>query len=127
VRRLLVIASVAHSSPTLVTLKKETLSSSETSALARATWYSIPEDAILHSHHRENLISDITFLKLTSLHLIAFSLYTSVFSRTDIHSLHSIQRVNISLLEAKELFVISLEEYSYYGLVAQNNHTYSST
>jgi hypothetical protein len=46
---MLVTANVVPSSPIIVTLMTEALSSSETPFLTRVTWRNIPEHAILHA------------------------------------------------------------------------------
>jgi hypothetical protein len=56
---------------------KEALSSSETSGLTRAKRHNIAEDAILHSHRRENLKSYILLL-MCALVSIFLHLYVAV-------------------------------------------------
>jgi hypothetical protein len=63
VRRLIVKANVVPSSPILVTLMLDALSSSETTVLTRVTRRSIPEDGILQRYMFTCLILLSVFLK----------------------------------------------------------------
>jgi hypothetical protein len=54
------------SSPILVNLMMEALSSSETLVLTKDIWHNNPEDAVLHSDRRENLKSCLVELILDS-------------------------------------------------------------
>jgi hypothetical protein len=61
---------VALGLPILVTLMMEVLRSSKTSVLTTATWCRIPEYGILHSHHRENLKSYISRVKIHNILMV---------------------------------------------------------
>jgi hypothetical protein len=63
--RLLLVKANALSSPILVILMMEAVRSSETSVLARATLFEMPENGILHSYRCENFKSFLDFLYLS--------------------------------------------------------------
>jgi hypothetical protein len=72
--KLLVTANVVPRLPILVILIMEATHSYETLVIIRVTRRNIPEDGILHSHHRENLKSYISFKPLLSdLHILLFA------------------------------------------------------
>jgi hypothetical protein len=63
-RRLSVVTANVPSSPILVTLIMEAPNSSATSVLTRVRRHNIPEDAIIHSHRRENLKSKAKIIQM---------------------------------------------------------------
>jgi hypothetical protein len=81
--------SVVPSSPVLVTLMMEALSSSETSVLTRATLRNIREDAILHSHCRKNL-KYCTFIMCVKFHVSEIFLIVDICDRTRILTVHTV-------------------------------------
>jgi hypothetical protein len=79
------MAANVPNSPILVTLIMEAIRSSETSVLTRVTRRHIPDDGVLHSHHRENQKSYMIKRCCSRHHIDSLSL-----SATPVDNLHAV-------------------------------------